>query len=383
MFFHPQVTHSSHKHPTYSRICCNYYPQKEEKHYVRLPIGGNCINYPGNKSTPTANLTTAKHLINLTISTLGAKFLGIKLANFFLNTPMLNPKYMRLHLNFIPDKIMVHYNLCNIVTPDGWVYIKIQKGMYGLPQASILANQLFEKCIATKGYYQCQHTPGLWRHVWQNIMFCLVVDEFGIKVTNMHDMDHLVNTLKEHYTIAVDMMSSLFCSIQLTWNYVQGHVKCHMPDCINNALTKYQHHKLVSPYMLPTRQHQPNIVHGFRGLRSTPHKPSPQRRSNASKTLLVPSCTMRKRLTQHLLPHSAPLQHDKATAQGQWLMHVTNSLTMLQHTPMQAFNTKRPTWYCWCTRTCPTFPNQVVKVEQQDISTHPIAMSKTFTMVPY
>jgi hypothetical protein len=82
--------------------------------------------------------------------------------------------------------------------------------MYGLPQAGILANQLLEKCLAIKGYYQCQHTPGLWHHVWQNITFCLVVHNSGIKVTNMHDMDHLVNALKEHYTMAIDMTGSLF-----------------------------------------------------------------------------------------------------------------------------------------------------------------------------
>jgi hypothetical protein len=61
--------------------------------------------------------------------------------------------------------------------------------MYGLPQANIRANQLLEKHLATKGYYQCQHTPGLWCHVWQNITFCLVLDDFGIKVTNM-DIQH-------------------------------------------------------------------------------------------------------------------------------------------------------------------------------------------------
>ena len=38
--------------------------------------------------------------------------------------------------------------------------------MYGLPQAGIIANQLLEKRLSEKGYYQCQHTPGLWRHVW-------------------------------------------------------------------------------------------------------------------------------------------------------------------------------------------------------------------------
>jgi hypothetical protein len=82
-------------------------------------------------------------------------------------------------------------------------------------------------------------------------MFCLVVDDFGIKVTNMHGMDHLVSALKEHYTIAIDMTGSLFCSIHLTWNYTLRHIDCHMPRYINKALTKYQHPKPVSPQHVP------------------------------------------------------------------------------------------------------------------------------------
>jgi hypothetical protein len=171
-----------------------------------------------------ANLTTAKLLINSTISTPGANFFVTDLANFYLITPMPNPEYMCLRLNIIPKKIIAHYNLYNIVTPDGWVYIEIQKGMYGLPQAGILTNQLLKNHLATKGYYQCQHTPGLWSHIWQNTMFCLVVNDFGIKVTNVHDMDHLINGLKEHYTVAIDTKGSLFCVIHLTWNYMLGHV---------------------------------------------------------------------------------------------------------------------------------------------------------------
>jgi hypothetical protein len=116
--------------------------------------------------------------------------------------------------------------------------------MYGLPQASILANQLLKKRLAIKGYYQCKHTPGLWRHVWQNIMFYLVVDDFVIKVTNMHNMDHLVNALKKHYTVAIHLIGSLFCGIHLTGNYMLGHFDCHMPRYI---LMKYQHPKQVFP----------------------------------------------------------------------------------------------------------------------------------------
>jgi hypothetical protein len=39
-----------------------------------------------------------------------------------------------------------------------------------------------------------------------------VVDDFGIKVTNTHDMDHLVDALKEHYTVAANMTGSLFAA---------------------------------------------------------------------------------------------------------------------------------------------------------------------------
>jgi hypothetical protein len=85
----------------------------------------------------------------------------------------------------------------------------------------------------------------------ENITLCLVVDDFGIKVTNMHNMDHLVNTLKEHYTMAIELTGSLFCSIHLTWNYTLGHVDCHMPGYIDKALIKYQCPKPVSPQHAP------------------------------------------------------------------------------------------------------------------------------------
>jgi hypothetical protein len=129
----------------YGRILCNFCPQKKDQNRTRLAVGGNRIDYPGNKSTPTANLTTTKLLINLTISTPGAIFLGIDLANFYLNTPLPNYEYMRLCLDIIPEEIILAYNLHDIVNPDGWVYIKIRKEMYGLPQAGILENNLLEQ----------------------------------------------------------------------------------------------------------------------------------------------------------------------------------------------------------------------------------------------
>ena len=52
-------------------------------------------------------------------------FLGIDLANFYLNTPMSDPEYMRLRLDIIPEEIIVKYNLQDLVDEEGWVYIEI------------------------------------------------------------------------------------------------------------------------------------------------------------------------------------------------------------------------------------------------------------------
>ena len=49
--------------------------QKEDKHRVRLTVGGNIIDYPGNVSTPTVDLITAKILFNSVVSTPNSRFM--------------------------------------------------------------------------------------------------------------------------------------------------------------------------------------------------------------------------------------------------------------------------------------------------------------------
>jgi hypothetical protein len=88
-------------------------------------MGGDCIDYPWDKSMPTANLTTEKLLFNSTISTPGASFYGIDLANFYLNTPMTCYEYMRLWLDILPQEIIDKYGLTGVLDADGWVYVEI------------------------------------------------------------------------------------------------------------------------------------------------------------------------------------------------------------------------------------------------------------------
>eukprot|EP00957_Ditylum_brightwellii_P066150 5019410-Ditylum_brightwellii.AAC.1 len=77
-------------------------------------------------------------------------------------------EYMKLPIDLIPEEIITQYNIKE-KERKGWVYIRIEKGMYGLPQASILANKQLTKALKPFGNCQCQHTPGLWRHKWRSI----------------------------------------------------------------------------------------------------------------------------------------------------------------------------------------------------------------------
>ena len=46
------------------------------------------INYPGDVSTRTADITTAKLLFNSVISDTMAKFMGLDIKNYYLGTPL-------------------------------------------------------------------------------------------------------------------------------------------------------------------------------------------------------------------------------------------------------------------------------------------------------
>ena len=90
---------------------------------------------------------------------------------------------MRIKITDIPEEIIEHYKLREIVTEDGYIYCEIQKGMYGLPQAGIIAQELLEERLAKVGYHQSKIFPGLWTHKTRNTCFTLVVDDFAIKYT--------------------------------------------------------------------------------------------------------------------------------------------------------------------------------------------------------
>ena len=163
-------------------------------------VGGNLVEYPYELTTRTADLITSKILWNNVISTPGGKIAAADIKHFCLNTPLDRYEYMYMLLKLTPQAFIEQYNLQG-KAKNGYVYIKIQKGMYGLPQAGILANKLLKQRLGNEGYYEQPHTPGLFRHEDKDIYFTLVMDDLDIKYGNRDIIDHLLGVLTNHYDI--------------------------------------------------------------------------------------------------------------------------------------------------------------------------------------
>ena len=149
-------------------------------------------------------------LLNSVISTPGAKFLTLDIKNFYLGTPMEEYEYMKIKYDTIPAEIIKQYNLQTLVH-NGFVYIEVRKGMYGLKQAGVLANKNLEQLLNKDGYVKTKHTPGLWKHLTRPVTFTLCVDDFGVKYVGERHPEYLITTLKKHYkAVTVDWAGKKF-----------------------------------------------------------------------------------------------------------------------------------------------------------------------------
>ena len=230
------------KDVTYGLITVLIRPEKiDEPNRTRLVAGGDRVHYPGDAGTPTADLLTVKLLINSVISTPGAKFFTMDIKDFYLNTPMKRFEYMRLRLSDMPEDVIDHYKLRKIATTDGFIYCEIQKGMYGLPQAGIIAQELLEERLSTHGYRQSKTTPGLWTHDTRPICFSLVVDDFGVKYVGEEHAQHLLSVVRQYYTCSCDWEGERYCGLTLKWDYAGRKVHLTMPNYVAKALMRFQH----------------------------------------------------------------------------------------------------------------------------------------------
>ena len=246
---------------TYSNFVCDLKPLKDEKHRVRVTIGGDRLTYDHETAAPTAGLLDTKIIINSTISDAkkGARFMSLDLKNFFLQTPLPpdEREYMRIHGKYFDKELRDLYNLESLIDSDGYVYCEVKLGMYGLKQAAILAFKQLKKRLEAKGYRQLEESNGIWEHSTRKINFCLCVDDFGVKYFSKNDADHLISTLEEFYEVSKDWTGTNYCGLTFDWHYSENYVDVYLPDFVIPALAALGHPKPKRPQHAPHRWNRP------------------------------------------------------------------------------------------------------------------------------
>ena len=116
---------------------------------------------------------------NSVLSTKNGKYMCADASNFYLETPMERREYMRMRVELVPTAFMDEYNLHDKVK-NGYIYMDIRRGMYGLSQAGIITKPLLKERLAPFGYYEAKHAPCLLLHNWIPVQFTLdskIVDD--------------------------------------------------------------------------------------------------------------------------------------------------------------------------------------------------------------
>jgi hypothetical protein len=221
-----------------------YNPQVKEKYKdgewvrrVRGTIGGDRINYTGLVTARTAAMEVVRTLYNSVLAD-QADIMAADIADYYLGTPLERPEYMRMSRKQVSPTIIAEYGYEDYFVDD-MLYFQVNKGMYGLPQAGLLAQQALVAHLAEHEYTQSNIIPCLFRHATNGITFVLVVDDFGIKYTSVTGRDHLLATLRLKYKITVDMSNPTYLGMTVTHDKINQTITCSMPGYIDKVLTRF------------------------------------------------------------------------------------------------------------------------------------------------
>ena len=78
---------------------CDIRPFKDDKHWIRLTVGGNKLEYISDASSIVDSLIKIKLLLNSVISEAkrGAQFTTLDLKDYLLQSDLPTPEYMKIH----------------------------------------------------------------------------------------------------------------------------------------------------------------------------------------------------------------------------------------------------------------------------------------------
>ena len=121
---------------------------------------------------------------------------------------------MKFNVKNKPKIIINSYDFLDKVH-NGYIHCEIIAGMHDLLHVAILVWEKLKKLLLTHLYIQSSVVPGLWLSRKSSLSLALIIDDVGVKHTNIHDLNKLMSEINTEYQTTVDLTGSKILGFNL------------------------------------------------------------------------------------------------------------------------------------------------------------------------
>jgi hypothetical protein len=176
---------------------------------IRLTAGGDRTNFDGQSSSRSSDMAVFKTFVQ---SVASDRANGIPTtvtlydaADFYIGAvlPEDRPEFVKVPVSHVPDSVIKEYNLEPFIV-NGFIYFKIVKCLWGLPQSGYISQCKLFKLLEENGYHEDLVIPCLFTNKAKSLSLLVTVDDFLVKSSDPAASSHLKQVLDSQYKIKTD-----------------------------------------------------------------------------------------------------------------------------------------------------------------------------------
>jgi len=160
------------------------------------------------------------------------------------------PEWITVPVKDVPYSLLQEHNLTQFIVDDH-ILCRVDGTMYGHPFAGRGANTDLVAHLAKHDFLQDPNIPCLFIHSTRPISFTLVVDDFGVKYTDLDDIHYLIHILEEKYDVHSDLTGQKYIGVKLDWDYNANTLTPSMPNYVAAGIARFCPDGHLSPVKTP------------------------------------------------------------------------------------------------------------------------------------
>jgi len=203
---------------------------------MRGTFDGSDLAYDGPVSAETADIDLVKAHWHACLAR-GWLRATADITSFYVGTPMEKEEWMAIRLDQLPEGVASDTRIQQLVRGDR-LLVRVDKGIYGLPQAGRLARDRLVTHLAKAGYTEAPHVPSLFSHAGGRLFFVLTVDDFDIAYEKAEDLQDLLAHLRGLYKVTVDLEGGRYLAVDTAYDPRTGTLRLSMDSYYRGALEK-------------------------------------------------------------------------------------------------------------------------------------------------